>query len=389
MRLAIIATHPIQYHLPWYRLLAAQEGIDLTVYYALLPDEQQQGIGFGLSFAWDIPMLEGYRWRLLENSVHAPSLGGFFASSTPGIFRVLAQDRPDLAIVTGWQSLPLLQGLWACARLGIPTIIRGESNALRRRPWYVRVMHRLLLGRFDACLAIGRANRDFYLGYGIPEERIFPCRYFVDNRRFQEQAAALRGRREALRAEWGIPEHAVCFLFAGKLEPKKRIMDLLGAVERIGNIRNDIFLLVAGSGELMAEARRVSAERYLPVAFAGFLNQTEIARAYVAADCLVLPSDFGETWGLVVNEAMVCGLPALVSDRVGCGADLVEEGVTGAIFPCGDVEKLARLMGDLAGNRDRLVRMGARAREKVREYSVEHAVAGTMEAISAVMGRKR
>src|SRR4029077_19922149 len=125
-------------------------------------------------------------------------------------------------------------------------------------------------------------------------------------------------------------------------------------------------------------AKPLAAEAGLPVSFAGFLNQTELTRAYAAGDCLVLPSDYGETWGLVVNEAMVCGLPAIVSDRVGCGPDLVEPGVTGAIFPFGDVQLLAQRLCDLAADRARAHAMGQRAEERIRDYSVDHAVAGTL-----------
>ncbi len=103
-----------------------------------------------------------------------------------------------------------------------------------------------------------------------------------------------------------------------------------------------------GTGVLGNEATALATESGLPVSFAGFLNQTEITQAYAAGDCLVLPSDYGETWGLVVNEAMVCGLPAIVSDRVGCGPDLVEPGVTGAVFPFGDIPALAKQLCDMA-----------------------------------------
>jgi glycosyltransferase involved in cell wall biosynthesis len=124
------------------------------------------------------------------------------------------------------------------------------------------------------------------------------------------------------------------------------------------------------------------------VTFAGFLNQTEIVGAYVAADCLVLPSDTGETWGLVVNEAMACGIPAIVSDQVGCGPDLVSDGVTGATFPMGDVDALAKRLIDLSGNPSALRAMGGAACERVTShYSVERAVEGTMAAIGAVMAR--
>ena len=125
----------------------------------------------------------------------------------------------------------------------------------------------------------------------------------------------------------------------------------------------------------------------MPVSIDGFLNQTEMPNAYAAADCLVLPSDFGETWGLVVNEAMVCGLPAIVSDRVGCGPDLVQDGVTGAIFPFGDVNELARRMIEMAADREKRESMGEQAVIRVREYTVERAAEGTMAAFNFVTSK--
>src|SRR5262249_24509458 len=138
MRVAVVSTHPIQYHTRWFQKLAGR--IDLKVYYALLPDEQQQAVGFGARFVWDIPLLDGYDWELLPNKRRSPSLRGFFGSSAPAIHSRLADWKPDVVIITGWQALPLLQTLWAAMRLGIPRIVRGDSNAFRPRPWRIRQM---------------------------------------------------------------------------------------------------------------------------------------------------------------------------------------------------------------------------------------------------------
>lgn len=388
MRLGIVASHPVQYQVPWYRALAAEANVDLTVYYALIPTPAQQGIGFGVDFAWDVPLLDGYRWTALENSARSPSLDGFLSSRTPSVERILARDRPDVVVVSGWQSFPLLQAARACGRLGIPCLVRGESSALRRRPWWGRAIHRRLVARFDACLAIGRVNLRFYRENGVPPERIFLVPYFVDERRFRSQAERLAPERESIRRGWGLSPEDVCLLFAGKLVAKKRIGDLLAAVAIARRSRPEARVLVVGDGEEAEAARRLAAELGVPAAFAGFLNQTEISRAYVAADCLVLPSDYGETWGLVVNEAMVHGLPAIVSDRVGCGPDLVEDGVTGRVFPFGDRNALARAIVDVVERPGPRREMGARARHRVAEYSAERAVGGTLEAARFVTGAR-
>jgi glycosyltransferase involved in cell wall biosynthesis len=388
LRIGIIATHPIQYQVPWFVELAKHKQIDLTVYYALIPDQTEQGVGFGVPFTWDIPLLEGYTWKLLPNRNDSPSLRGFFKSSTPAVYEALAISKPHIVIITGWQSLPLMQALWACIRLGIPRIIRAESNALRMRRWWIRMLHRILLSQYNSFLSIGKANAGFYLGYGISPDRIFPCHYFVDNRRFQEQSDHIRSERKNIRSEWGIGTNTVCFLYAGKLEPKKRIMDLLQAFAIAAKIACNMHLLVVGTGALMEEAKRFTCEKKLSVSFAGFLNQSEIARAYVAGDCLVLPSDFGETWGLVVNEAMACGRPAIVSDRVGCAPDLIINGETGYIFPFGDIHALSVLLVQLSSTGERLGTMGEKARQHIAHYSVEKATEGTLQAIDYVLDRK-
>jgi glycosyltransferase involved in cell wall biosynthesis len=386
LRLGIVASHPVQYQVPWYRALTAEPDVDLTVYYALIPTPEQQGVGFGMDFAWDVPLLDGYRWTALENRARAPSLDGFLSSRTPGVGRVFERDRPDAVVVSGWQSLPFLQAIRACEKLGIRCLVRGESSALRRRPWWTRAIHRRLLARFDACLAIGRANHRFYRENGVPPERLFLAPYFVDEERFREAAERLAPRREEIRREWGLSREDVCFLFAGKLIAKKRIPDLISASAVAGRSRSSARVLVVGDGEQAASARRLAERLRAPVTFAGFLNQTEISRAYVAADCLVVPSDYGETWGLVVNEAMVHGLPAIVSDRVGCGPDLVEDGVTGRVFPFGDVAALARAIEEIAGDDTRRRAMGESARRLVAAYSAESAVRGTLEAVRFATG---
>jgi len=382
--IVIVATHPIQYQVPWFKALTRTGALRTTVLYALLPDDSQQGVGFNRPFQWDIPMFGGYEWKTLPNARKEPSLRGFFSSSTPSIRKVLAQDRPEAVIITGWNSWPLLQALWACVSLGIPAIIRGESNSLRRRPWWVRLAHRLLLSRYQAFLAIGQANRHFYLGYGVTPSRIFDCPYFVDNERIRAQFETALPRHLTLRGRWGIDPEVFCFLYVGKLEPKKRIFDLLEAFRIACATLDGLHLLVVGSGELEESARTWAANSKLPITYAGFLNQSELTEAYVAGDCLVLPSDFGETWGLVVNEAMVCGLPAIVSDRVGCGRDLVSPAETGMVFPFGDTAVLADCLVNMASDRAAAGAMGERARIRIASYSVESAASATVEAIQFV-----
>jgi len=237
---------------------------------------------------------------------------------------------------------------------------------------------------------IGKANHEFYSSYGIPDSKLFSCPYFVENKRVLEQAKDHRAERYMLRVRWQIPQRSVCYLYVGKLAHKKRVLDQLAALKLALSVNSSLHLLIVGTGELMEQAKQFTEEHKLPVTFAGFLNQTEITAAYVAADCLIISSDFDETWGLVANEAMVCGLPVIVSGRAGCGLDLVRRGETGEIFPFGEIDELSNLMVSMARDPGRLTKMGERARDLVlRDYSPEMTVEGTVKAAEAVLGRSR
>ena len=229
IKLGLFSPYPIQYYSPWFRLLARQEEIDLKVYYGFIPTEKQQGYGFSTSFKWDVPVLDGYNWEVVPNTRKKPGFYSFFASSTPKIAKVFAKDRPDAVILIGWSFLPLVQALLACRKLHIPAIVRGDSNNLKKRSLVARLFHRYLLSKYDAFLAVGKSNKQFYLDYGIPEEKIFQARHFVDNGFFEARLNEIKDTRPGLREAWNIPKDAVCFLFAGKLQKLKRIFDLLRA----------------------------------------------------------------------------------------------------------------------------------------------------------------
>ncbi len=381
IKLAVFSPYPIQYYIPWFRGLAQQREIDFKVYYGFIPSAEQQGYGFNASFKWDVPMLDGYKWEVVPNARKNPSFSSYSGSSTPGIGKVFAKDRPDAVVLIGWSFLTLVQALMACRKLRIPTIVRGDSNNLNKRYFLVKLAHRVLLPLYDALLNVGIMNKQFYLGYGVPEEKIFQAHHFVDNAFFEARLNEIKDERTVLRAKWDIPQNAVCFLFAGKLQKIKRVFDLLKAFEKAWRENSSMHLLIAGDGEDMQQLKEFVREKSLPVTFAGFLNQREIVKAYAVADCLVLPSSPAESWGLVVNEAFACGLPAIVSDGVGCWPDLIVEGKTGSVFPRRNIPALADKLVEFARDPARLKTMGLQAKGLIREYSVEDTVKGTLEAL--------
>ncbi len=380
-----MTSHPIQYQVPVFRCLADHKEIEFTVLFAMLPDAGSQGAGFGVAFEWDIPLLEGYRYRVLNNISAAPGVTRFCGCDTPEVRSVLRELKIDVVVVNGWVVKTCLQTLWACKRLGIPCIVRGEANNLRKRPWWKRILQRQLVRRYDAFLAIGRVNREFYKSHGIPDSRMFSAPYCVENDRFAGAAAAAESHRSELRAQWDIPQDAVCFLFCGKFEHKKHPVELVEAfqqahtaLQRVEPNSPPVHLLMVGDGELREYCHQLASRHSLldSITFTGFLNQTEIVNAYVAADVLVLPSDAGETWGLVVNEAMACGMPAIVSDLVGCASDLIVPGKTGWTFKMGDWSELSMRLSEIGGDNSVISTMKMECQTHVQGYTPEIAAKG-------------
>jgi glycosyltransferase involved in cell wall biosynthesis len=266
-----------------------------------------------------------------------------------------------------------------------------DSNDFRPRSWILDSIYRVLFMGVDVVLTVGTAKARWCHLNGIPLTRMVPSPHFVDNAYFSERAASLRLQRLELRLRWQIPADAFCFLFAGKLQPKKRPQDLLQAFAFLQaqdkSQGRPLHLLMVGTGEMEANCRSQVEALQLPITFVGFLNQSEIPGAYAVSDCLVLPSDHGESWGLVVNEAMACGLPAIVSDLVGCAEDLVHPGVTGDVVPCANPEALAQSMISMAANPERAALMGEKAQELVlTQYTIDAAAAGIRKGLLLLRG---
>lgn len=388
-RLGILATHPIQYDVPWYRALAQHAEIDLMVFYGdqASPADQAKA-GFGVPFEWDIPLLEGYRHRFLKNRAVVPNVSTFFGCNTPEIGQIIHAEHFDAFLVRGWSTVSSWQAITACWRSRTPILVRGDSCLIADRwiikRWLRRPLHRWFVPRFDAYLVVGQRAREYYLYYGADPKKMLDAPHAVDNEFFATRRAALEPERGRLRQRWGIPTDAVAFLFSGKLVPKKRPGDFLRAIVQSRRKAPHLFGLIVGDGPLRPSLEKFAATHRLPVTFTGFLNQTRMPEAYTAADALVLPSSYGETWGLVVNEAMASGLPAFVSDRVGCALDLVVPGKTGEVFRCGDVKGFAALCEQAARDPQQLRPLGQAARQRIEQYSIARAVEGTLAAIRSV-----
>ncbi|SKA37213.1 Glycosyltransferase involved in cell wall bisynthesis [Enhydrobacter aerosaccus] len=383
MRIGFLVSHPIQYLTPLFREL--DKRCDLTVYFAHRQTaEQQADSGFGVAFEWDLDLLSGYRSEFLSNISGTPSPDTFWGCNTPDIARRISDGRFDAFIVPGWALWSYWQATIACRRNGVPVLVRGDSQLVTQRGGVMRLVKELVFPQvlrcFDGFLYVGQRNRDYLIHYGVPAERLFFSPHCVDNDAFKKASEAARH----LRPE-PPPSDRPRLLFVGKLIPRKNPLDLLRAAALLQKRGVAVEVLFAGSGDLADELADFAKTAGLAVQFLGFANQTQLPAIYAAADVIVLPSRI-ETWGLVVNEAMACGLPAIVSDAVGCAPDLVETGRTGAVHRLGDIPALAEAIETVL-HADRPAQRRNVA-ERIAAYSPAAAATGILEGAATVRARR-
>lgn len=392
MKLAALFTHPIQYFAPLFRALAAQPGLDLTVYYgsrrSTVPLVDP---GFGKAYTWDIPLLEGYRNKFLPGLFRETDSTPRARQLNPSIVNEITGEGYDAVWVHGYMVNTSRLAILTALLKGVPVLMRGESH-LRVEPpsgmkKYLKYFAlRELFKRLAGFLYIGTLNRAYYQHFGVPDSRLFCCPYTVDNVFFRHYAEALAPERREIRAVWGIQDDRPVVLYAGKLVAAKQPLLLLEAYRRVRQ-KYHCALLMAGDGPLRGAVEDEIRRNTIPdVHITGFLNQTEIPKAYASADLLVLPSR-AEPWGLVVNEAMNFSLPIIVSDRVGCGPDLVASGVNGEVFEHGSVDALEAVLERCVSQPEMLTEFGRASLRRIDRWGLAETVRGIIQALSTVTGR--
>ena len=346
-RVGIVVSHPVQYFSPLFDLLHERGRVAVNVLYGndagLRP---QWDPGFGVEHRWDLDLVAHHK-HVFATCGEARSL----RNALRGMFRTVRFVRTsDVLVIHGYVGALTFTVLLACWLfrkryfLRSDTSVRSTYHVWDPREFWPRLVYRRSCG----ALAAGQRNAAVATSLGAPSATVAP--FAVDNRRFREAAETVCASDIATVA------------FVGKFRPTKRPHDVVEAARRLPAVK---FLMV-GEGPLGDELR--AAAQGLPnINFVGFVNQTRMPLVLASADLLVLPSQY-EPWGLVVNEAMACGLVPVVSEAVGCAPDLVTG--LGETFPTGDVEALCRAIErGLATARAR--ETPARLRDRVDLYSME------------------
>lgn len=332
----------------------------------------------------------------------------------------------DVALLPSYGHWSLVLNLGVRIAGGRVVMMNDTHAGTARARGLKALFKRRVIAGFHSGFVAGKPQRRYFASLGLPDERIFTGYDVVDNDFFAQQATSARNRADEVRKRYNLPERY--FLSLGRFVVKKNLSVMVRAYRKFleSNPASETHLVMVGSGEEDANLRALCCELDLPVYeksnsngntngtdtlprnvvspkpgvhFYGFRQISENPDFYALADAFILPSLY-EEWGLVVNEAMACGLPVVVSETAGCAEDLLEQPASavaqtkvfqrnirsnGFVFNPQSCDELAAAMALLNANPGMRERMAEASRRIIEKFSCEVFAENALLAARAAM----
>ena len=376
-RRLVITTEIISpYRIPVFNVLAEHPDVDLHVIFLAETDPSMR------------------RWKIYKDEIRFSyevlphwrrRVAGYNVLLNRGVASALDQTQPDVIVCGGYGYLASWQVLGWARRLKRRVFLWSESNQQdqRRGMPHVEMLKRRFIADCSGFVVPGKSAAAYVATFGVPRERIFVAPNAVDNAFFAQQASVARSRAAELRRQFGLPERY--FLCVGRLVFSKGVFDLLDAYSQLApELRAAAELLFVGDGAEQPELEaRAAAIHPGTIRFAGFAHREQLAVYYALAEALVFPTHT-DPWGLVVNEAMACGIPIIATDAGGCVVDLVQDGWNGYVVPTSAPGKLAEALAKVAASPELNTTMGARSAQRIEQNSPQACAVGFVVAMNSV-----
>ncbi|WP_428653555.1 glycosyltransferase family 4 protein [Runella sp.] len=340
--------------------LAPQYGVEIHVAQIALSEKSRDNMGTAEAFRYD------YDYEVLFNT----SLDQIkLWPRTKALLKKIRTYRPDVLNLTGWYDPAQWVLLFYAKLVGIKVVISNESNVRDHvRMGAKERFKQFLLKQANGFFCFGQSSAAYLEKLGVNPSQILTRKAaVVDNDVILEHYQKAIPEREKRKQQKGWVTYN--FIFVGRLIPPKNLVMLLEAFAEISKENEDWGLVLLGEGEQKSKLQQL-AQNIKNVRFEAGVPWYEVAEYLALANVLVLPSE-SEPWGLVVNEAMICGLPVLVSEPSGCVEDLVRVGQNGFTFDPRQKQDLVAKMHYFVENAASLSRMGEASRQIVASFAPE------------------
>jgi len=303
------------------------------------------------------------------------------------IFVELKTHSFDIIIIPGYAYIMCWCALLYSMMTNKIIVVSFDSTELDNpKYWWKESLKKWFISKCSAAMCYGTNSRLYLLKLGMPDATIFTRCQATDNQTIDEIHGEVHLNRESNQLEAKVCPHN--FIYVGRLSKEKNIEILLSAYSKVklGNEQAaDWGLIIVGDGPEKEHLQQmVDKLGVRDVCFTGGRKWSEIPRYYALSDVFVLPS-LSEPWGLVVNEAMVCGLPVLVSSCCGSAPDLVSERINGFTFEPKDEQDLQKKLAFFVDHPQEVKQMGERSREIIANFSPQKAAQQMMKCVVTVV----
>lgn len=282
--------------------------------------------------------------ELPENSI---VLDGDIKSKKATIKKLFKEKDYDFAIINGYSDKLCSCTISICRRKSIPYAIETDTQLNipknKIKAFFKSVyLHKIFSGSSYG-FAGGTRQKQLFYYYGMPEENVYVMPMSIDVERYKNIVRELSDK-QTLKKVNGFSGKKI-ILYVGRFAEEKNLEFLLNVIAELKKSHKDFYLLLVGKGEKKETLQKQAVDLEISeiVIFYDYMSANELAAFYKLSDVFVLPSKF-EPWGLVVNEALACGLPVVASDKVGSVDDLIIPGENGDVFANGNLEKAKILL---------------------------------------------
>lgn len=289
-----------------------------------------------------------------------------------GIIKAIRAFNPDIVNLTGYYDFASWAVLFYCKISNIKTILSNESTSDdHARNKLKEFIKSLIIKQFDGYFNFGTLSKNYLLGLGVKPEKMLVNRNCVDNKAlkniYQNCLPKRIDRQKALNLA------SKNFIFVGRLINYKNILIFLEAFGIAqSELNKDWGVIILGDGEQKEDLQKFVKEKNIQqISFQKGVTWQQVPKYLSLSNVLVLPS-YSEPWGLVVNEAMACGLPVIVSEKCGCAIDLVKNGENGFRFSPNNIEQLTLILRKFMSNEVDSKQMGELSEKIIQEYSPEN-----------------
>ncbi len=397
-RLGVIFTHPTQHHSPLWRRLAQEPSLKVKVLY-LSNQNVVQGSGdpeLGAKEPWDVDLLSGYDYEFMKdlNGKVSPKVKSSTLALDLGL--QLTRENFDALWLSSFVSWSHRYAFFLCKMRGIPIISQIDATVMSETGYYslwyktfLSIVYPFLFRLTDYWLTIGNHNEIYLRHYGVDETKMTPAPYPFDRIRFQTAIEQNPEKVIEIRRQFQWNDETILYGFAAKFIDRKRPLDFIDAIALAHRKNPNIRGMLIGGGEMDSLVDKRLSELNGEVVKVGFVNQSQLPYYYAAMDVFVCPSKI-DSHPLVVSEAMAAGTPVILSDR--CGnwgySDILQHRYNGLVYPCGNLDKLAEAMLELADRKTREI-YSHRAKEVAKTQDLEQTATVVMQVIERIKLTKK